>query len=375
MTIKGAVGTALFLACACSTSASAQTTQNLSIAPNFQGYKFGEGLGVTAANLLMLPLAYELPLGRSFSVDVYGAYAHGSVEIADEVYNMSGLVDTRVRANWTATPWAMLTFGVNLPTGNSKHSGEEAVVANVLATEVLGFREASWGLGLGITSGVATAYQLGGLGVGIGASYRVASEFEPRADTALKYTPGNETRLRLALDTNLGSSKLTGGVTYQNYARDELNGRDLFQPGPRWRADLALSFRTGASASWTLYAADIWRQHGDVTLQLTDPNGAVVRDSTFSTDKQNMLVAGLAGAVRLSSRMSLRPNADIRMLTREEQGGEGWIAGIGADVPLRLGALDLFPAVKFSFGELEGASDDRYRATGGEVGLTVRWSK
>ena len=357
------------------TAVLAQTTQNFSVAPNFMGFTFADGLGVSAASLLMLPVAYEIPITRTFSLDAYGAYARGSVEISDTVYSMNGFVDTRVRLNWTATPWAMITVGLNLPTGHSEKTSEEAIVANVLATEVLGFREASWGLGFGATTGLATAYQVGRFGVGLGASYRLASEFTPRADTTLSYTPGNETRVRLALDTNLGGSKLTGGVTFQNYTKDKLDGRDLFQAGARWRGDLALSFRTGSNASWTLYAADIWREHGDVTLQLTDGSGRAVRDSTFSTGKQNILVAGLAGAVRLSSSLSVRPNADVRFLTREEQGGEGWVAGVGGDVPLRWGSLDLFPAAKFNFGQLEAGTDDRFSATGGEVGLTIRWSR
>jgi hypothetical protein len=329
----------------------------------FQGYTFDDGLGIKAANLLLFPVAYDMPLGRS--IDLYSAYARGSAEVEDAVYTMTGFVDTRVRLNWNVQPWAMITFGLNLPTGNSNHTSEEAIVANVLATEVLGFREAAWGLGFGATTGLATAYRIGGLGIGMGASYRVASEFEPRADTSLKYTPGNETRLRLALEQGIGSSKLTAGVTYQNYTKDELDGQDLFQPGSRLRGDVAFSFRTGGAATWTMYAADVWREHGDVRFSESD--------STISTGKQNMLIAGIAGALRFSPGFSLRPSADIRRLSREEEGGEGWIAGIGTDIPLRMGSMDLFPTVKFLFGKLEGASDTSFRATGGEIGLTVRF--
>lgn len=344
--------------------------RSLSFAPNFHGYSFGDGLGVTSANLLMLPIALELPMTRTFSVDVYSAYARGRVEISDTVYSMDGPVDTRVRANWTATPWAIVTVGLNLPTGNSNHSSEEAVVANVLATEVLGFREASWGLGFGATTGLATAYRVGRFGLGLGASYRLASEFEPRADTAMKYTPGNETRVRLALDTNLGASKLTGGVTYQNYTEDKLNGRNLFQAGARWRGDVALSFRTGPSASWTLYAADIWREHGEVTT-LTSAGA----DSVFTTGQQNVLVAGLSGAVRMSPTLSLRPNADVRLLTREDGQGEGWVAGIGTDIPLRWRSIDVVPAAKVNYGKLEGGSDSKSSVVGGEIGFTLRWGR
>ena len=349
------------------------TQQSMGAAAHFQGFSFDRSLGVTAANLIMLPIAYELPIGRTLSIDFYSAYARGAVEVADTVYQLSGLVDTRVRANWAATPWAMITFGLNLPTGDAKHDSEEAVVSNVLATEVLGFREASWGLGLGATTGVVTAHNFGGVGVGLGMSYRVGSEFEPSADSALKYTPGNEARIRLAFDGNIGANKLTVGITWQNYSRDKLDGRDLFQPGQRWRADVAYSFRTGAAATWTLYAADVWRQHGDVSIQLIDPSNSAVRDSTFSTGQQNVLVAGVSGAVRFSPRFSVRPSADLRVLTREEIGGGGWVAGVGADVPLRWRSVDLFPAAKLFFGQLQAADPEKHSAVGGELSVSLRW--
>jgi hypothetical protein len=321
----------------------------------------------------MVPVAYELPLGRSVSLDFYSAYARGAVEVADTVYHLNGFVDTRVRANWAATQWAMITLGLNIPTGDSRHDAEEAVVSNVLATEVLGFREASWGLGFGATTGIATAYRLGGLGVGLGASYRLGSEFEPSADTSLTYTPGNEARIRLALDGTVAGNKLTAGITYQNYTRDKLDGRDLFQPGQRWRADVTYSFRTGAAATWTLYAADVWREHGNVQVQLVDPISNTARDSTFSTGKQNVFVAGLAGAIRFSPGFSLRPSADLRLLTREETGGEGWIGGLGTDVPLRWGTFDVFPSAKFLFGQLQGATEEKRSAVGAEISLSLRW--
>jgi hypothetical protein len=103
------------------------------------------------------------------------------------------------------------------------------------------------------------------------------------------------------------------------------------------------------------------------------PGNNIVRDSTFSTGKQNVLVAGLSGALRLSPRLSVRPAADLRVLTREEVGGEGWIAGLGADLPLRWGTVDVFPAGKILLGQLQAASPDKHGTVGGEVSLSFRW--
>lgn len=352
--------------------ATAQLAQkSLGASVHFQGYSFADGYPVTSANLLMTPVAFELPLGRTVSVDGYAAYAHGSVEVDRSVFNFTGPIDTRVRANWAATPWAIVTVGLNLPTGNSEHDQEEAVVASVLSTEVLGFREASWGLGFGATTGIATARRFGKVGIGFGASYRLSSEYKPHADSALTYSPGNETRLRLGFDTDIGTSKLTGGITLQHYADDQLDGRNLFQPGPRIRGDLAYSFRANANSSWTVYATDIWRQNGDVTLKAT--SGTSVRDSTFSAGRQNLLVTGVTGSLRLTSTFSIRPSADLRLISREAVGNEGWMAGIGTDVPLRYAGMDLFPSARLLFGQLSDQNNKTFGATGGEIALSVRF--
>jgi len=349
--------------------ASAQVAQkSLGAGVHFQGYSFAEGLGVAAANLFMVPVAVELPLTRTLTLDGYSAYAHGSVELEGQVFTMTGPVDTRIRASWAATPWAIVTVGLNLPTGNSSHDAEEAQVASVLATEVLGFREASWGLGFGATTGIATARRFGNVGIGFGASYRYASEYEPQADTALKYTPGNETRIRLGFDTDIGTSKLTGGLTWQNYAANQVDGRNLFQPGQRFRGDLAYSFRAGPTSSWTVFATNIWRQHGDLTLE--GVNG-IARDSTTGT--QNLLVTGIAGSMRLTPTLSLRPSADVRLISREDPGNEGWMAGIGTDVPLRFGGADVFPSARLLFGKLSAGADEKFSAKGVELGLSVRF--
>lgn len=339
---------------------------SFAISPTFQGYSFADGLPTKSATLALVPIGIQFKASQTLAFDVYSAYARGSVDLGGQTYNMQGLVDTRVRASVSVTPWAVLTAAVNLPTGNSAHDEEEAVVATVLSGELLGFREALWGTGFGATTGVATAFRAGSTGIGLGASYRVASEFEPSADSAFKYTPGNEVRVRLALDQNIGTSKLTLGGTFQNYSDDRLDGRDLFAPGNRWRGDLTYSFRAGTNSTWTLFATDIWRENGDVTLQST--NGTTTRDTVFEAGQQNLIVVGFAGALG-----GIRPSADVRMLSRESGNDEGWLAGLGFDIPMRRGSMDIIPTIRGSYGQMEGATDDRHNIMGGEVSLTLRW--
>lgn len=374
---------ALALAALAAASAQAQQGPSLGGGAQVQSYTFGDGLGVERATLYLLPMAYRHPFGDRLSLDLYGAYARGEVALggqgADTTYTLSGVVDTKIRANWTAAPWAVFSLALNLPTGNSGHSTEEAVVASILANDLLGFREANWGVGFGLTSGVATAYRVGEWGVGVGASYRLADEFEPRSDTSLSYSPGDEVRLRLALDRIVAGNKLTAGVSFQRFSTDQLDRRDLFQAGNRWRGDVTYSFRTGRAATWTAYLSDVWRERGDLTLDVVDQGGAIVGDTLVRTGHQNLLIAGLAGAINVSPALGLRPAADLRVQTRSEGGGTGWLAGVGADFPYRLRPdLSVVPQLRLQGGELDAATPEGgttvHGLFGAELGVTLRWT-
>jgi hypothetical protein len=319
----------------------------------------------------MLPLAYQFNASRTLAFDVYTAYARGNVSTGSSSHSLSGLVDTRVRATISISPSVSLITSVNVPTGKSQHDSDEAIVAAALSTELLGFREALWGTGFGITTGLATALKVNRTtGIGFGASYRLASEFEPGTDTTLKYTPGNEVRVRLALDKNIGSSKLTLGGTFQNYSEDQINGRNLFAPGNRWRGDATYSFRASNTSTWTLFATDVWRQNGDVSLPAPTAGG---RDSLFQAGQQNLAIFGLAGGMRLGSGTNLRPSADVRLLTRESGENEGWLAGLGTEIPMHRGGTDWIPNVRVTYGQLEGTTDKRHNFWGAEASLTLHW--
>ncbi len=358
--------------------ASQATEHAFGVGWQFQSYSFDEGLGAKVATLNMVPLAYSVPIGGRLGLDFYGAYADGRVERGGTTYLLQGMVDTRVRAIFQASPWAILTASVNLPTGNATHDEEEAVVASVLSTDVLGFREATWGTGGAVTTGFATAMEAGTWSLGLGASYRLSQGFEPTYGSSLTYEPGNEIRVRLGLDRNVGEGgKFTTGVTYQNFSEDQFETsagdmRNLFQAGSRIRGDMSYAFRSGRS-TWALYGVDIWREKGDAFLDLVDSQGTVVGDTTVVVGSQNLVVVGLNGSALLGS-LRVRPALDFRYQMREEDIGEGWLAGAGLDIPLRLfGSFDAFPRGRFSWGQLKASDGETRSLWGVEVGLMLRW--
>jgi hypothetical protein len=340
----------------------------------FQSFTFDEALGAKVANLLMIPMAYTVPMGERVGLDFFGAYAFGAVEKAGVNYELTGFVDTRVRATLKMSDWAVLTASVTAPTGHATHNDEEAVVASVLSTDMLGFREANWGTGAAVTTGFAAATQAGDWGIGFGASYSLSNGFEPTEGVSQTYTPGDEIRVRVGLDRNFGEGgKFTAGFTFQNYAEDEYAEKNLFQAGNRLRGDMSLAFRSGRS-TWALYAVNVYRDQGDAFLDLVDAQGAVVGDTTVTVGWQNLLVAGLNGSVPMGTTFRIRPSLDFRYQAREQTDGEGFLAGGGFDIPLRLfGGMDFFPRVRGSFGQMTAPDGESYTFWGVEGGVTLRW--
>jgi hypothetical protein len=340
---------------------------------DYMGYSFEEGLGADAAQLLMVPLAIRLPLFTGFSVDIFSAWAQGRVEQNNVQLKLSGPVDTNVKVSYRATPWALLSVGANIPTGNATHDTEEAVVASVLSADLYGFREATWGTGFALTSSVATAASAGGFGLGIAGAYAMRGEFEPASGDDLKYKPGSEARVRVGVDRNFGSSTLTVGTTFINYSADEA-GANLFQAGNRFRFDASYAFRAGDGV-WTIYAADVLRENGDVRVR--DALGAVQGDSIFTTAKQNMMVGGLIGTVGLGGGFFFRPHLDFKYQLREEadggDAGTGWVLAVGGDLPVRvMGGTEFFPKARVLFGSIRDPMGEAVSVLGMEFRGTLR---
>ena len=351
------------------TPAAGQESTRIAAGALYRGFTLDPTLSASRASLLLIPVAADFAVGRSLGIELYGAYASGSIERSGETLELSGPVNANARAVWAASPWARVSLGVSIPTGAAGRDEEEAQVAAILSTDLLGFREASFGTGAAVTTGVALAHRLGNWGVGWGGSYRLASDFEPLADTALAYAPGSQLMLRVAGDRNVGASgKLTLGASWQHFADDEF-ASNLFRPGPRLRADAAWAFRTGPGSTWSLFATDIWRRESEATLG----SGPGAIDTTV-TGSQNVLVVGAAGAVQAGG-MRLLPRTDVRLLSREDGVASGWLGSLGLGVPVRFGTVEALPRVQAMFGAIEASDGRRPGISGFEAELTLRWGR
>ena len=353
-----------------------QAQYAVGVGVDYLGYTFDEGLGADAAQLFMVPVAVRIPATDQLRFDIYSAWAEGRVEQDNNVFKLSGPVDTGVKASYAVTPWALVSVGANIPTGNSTHDGQEAIVASVLSTDLLGFREATWGTGFAVTSSVASATTAGGFGLGIAAAYAVRQSFEPSADVNVSYTPGNEARVRVGLDRNFGTSTLTGGATFINYSHDQADGVNLFRAGNRLRFDLGYAFRAGAGV-WTVYAANLMRSNGDLTVDIVDETGAPIDRTIVQTASQNLIVGGIMGTLGLGGGFVFRPHLDYRLQSREEMdgtdAGSGWMVAVGGDIPLRLfGGYEFFPKARVYMGSIRSVMGTDISTLGMEFKGTVR---
>lgn len=340
-----------------------------------QSFRFQEGMGASSATLYLLPVAYQLPLSRRALLEFYASHGTGSVEMDGRTYRLSAFTDSWMRASYTVGPKLVASVGLNLPTGHPTHDAQEAVVATVLSTDLLGFREASWGMGFAATGGLSTMRQLGPWSVSLGASYRRSGQFEPRADTGVVYAPGDEVRARAAMERTFASgSSLSIGVMAMEYTHDQLDGYNLFAAGPRVMLDASYAF-AALGTTWSVYGADIWRGQGQVTLPIISQGATVRTDSAYSVGQQNMVVAGIGGKVKLSSRLVLRPGADVRYQRGNEVGADGWVTSLGADLPLRIGPMEVFPSGRVLIGSLENRSRVQRRAGGMEFSLVTRMAR
>jgi len=353
----------------------------------FQSFDFDAGLGVDRAQLLMIPVAVRIPVRavNGLTFDIYSAWADGRVQVEDEELKLSGPVDTGVRAGIQATPWALVTVGVNLPTGAAQHDTEEALVASVMSADLFGFHEATWGRGFAATSSVAVASTVSGWGLGMAASYSLRGKFNPNSDdeattadeSALQYQPGHERRLRLGIDRNFGNSTMTLGGTFINYSEDQADGRNLFQAGNRFRVDGSLAFRASGGV-WTLYAADLVRENGDLSLVVLDALGDSTDVATQETPSQNLLVGGVTGHIALGGGFVFRPQVDGRLLSRTDaagsKAGSGWLVGMGGDIPVRIFGNDFFPKARVLLGKMKDPDDASVSLFGLEFSGTMRFN-
>jgi hypothetical protein len=337
---------------------------------HYQAFSFAEGSDVGTARLRIIPFAWQARLGPRVSLDGYAAYAHGTVHAVDTDFELKGPVDSWARLRWAARPGMVIAVGINFPTGVEKHTAEEAIVANVLSNDLLGFREGNWGAGASGTFGISTVRHFERGNLTIGGSFRTAGGFQASTDTNAVFNPGSEGRIRFGLDAMVKGGRFESGLTVQRFTVDKLDRKNLFQSGLRVRGDFG--YRRGA---WSFFAADLLRQRGDLTLPVVNIiDGSYIRDTSVVVGWQNLIILGANRGIQITPTKTFTPSVELKIRSREERFGRGWITAMGGSLPFVLSTMEVFPSVKVTRGLIIPAGDQSVaRAlTGLEVSFIAR---
>ena len=336
------------------------------VGATFESYRFAEeeAVGIRSLSLFSVPVAAAFPVGSQATVEVRSALARGSMETAaGETVEVAGLTDTEVRVGFRVPGTVTLqlqAIGV-LPTGNSTHTEEEAVLAGAVASDLLPFRVSNWGAGGGGGGLVSVSRSFGATAVGASASYLAGRAFEPLSGESFAYRPGDHLRIRGALDHNVeGGGRITVSLTLDRFSEDLLDDTNLYRAGNRVQTVASYSFRQGRTGSGVVYGGVFHRSQGTALL-----------DAAPAIPSQQLLLAG-GGLRRPSGGVTLVPTVDVRVHRTEDGVGQGWLPGAGLGVEVPAGGWVLVPTARVRHGRILVREGSESAVTGFELSLSSR---
>ncbi len=355
--------------CACAALRTAGSAQQLpgriGAGAAYETFTFDapERVGIESISLLTVPLAARLSLSRSVAVELSSAWASGRMVRTNGIESTkSGPTDTELRiVVGLGQDVFTITGAALLPTGSEALSPEEADVTGVIAADVLPFRISNWGTGGGAGINAAFARPLGEFAVGLSVGYVLAREFEPLTGDQATYRPGNQLSVRAAIDRTFGTAgKAALVVSMQRYAEDQVDGNNQFQPGTRYEGVASYAFAAGATGAAILYAGIQHRDAGEFAA------------STFVLPAQDLVLLG-GGLETRAGQVLIRPNADVRMLRRDNGTDQGYTASAGADLELPAGRFTFVPGLRGRFGNVAVQEGVESGLLGIDLALTVRF--
>ena len=333
------------------------------VAPQFQSIRIHGTIG-ERIDQLAIPVAVSVPIGRRLTIDVATAYA--SVEVAPlgragEGSTIRGLTDTNLRARWTfGSDAAVLSAGLDLPTGKSAIAEGEITAAGRIGNDFLAFPISNMGTGLAATAGAAVARPVGGwnLGAGVSARYSGAYDvYEGDAAPDVRYQPGSELRLRVGGDRPFAGGRLTLGLTYAGFGADEANGY-AYSTGDRWIAQGSYA-RVVQGADVVVSGWNLLRGEGRGLTSAPLPPENVL-------DLATMVGFSLSG-------IRLEPHLEGRLWSRD--GDEaGRLAMLGLRTRLEAFGMAFAPALTQTSGRLAAPDGSSASLSGTRVSLSIGYA-
>jgi hypothetical protein len=350
---------ALLLATAVPLAAQDPSSTAIILDPQYVSYQLGTGATARTISQLGVPFAVIVPFSDRFNIDISSSYANSQVKVPGQATStISGFTDAQVRGNLTlGDNAAVLTLGVNLPSGQYKVPDGQQAAAGQIGNDFLIYPVTSMGNGLAATGGIGFAQSLGTWNLGIGASFRYSTAFDAYQvqTSVLRFTPGNEARIRVGLDRPVGDGSFNVSVTYSKFGKDQADSTS-FATGDRALAQAALAVPMGSGSDLLLSAWDLYRGVGQ---QL----GA-------SSPWENVGNAGVAIGFQMGD-LYVQPNIEER-IWNVDGNKAGLLTNAGVRLRFALAGLSVNPSATYSFGSLYTIGEPATDLTGFKASLLIR---
>jgi len=303
------------------------------------GYDFASSYPTKSIQQVAVPLAFIMPIGGRFSLDLGSYYAYTKVQpTSGASQSLSGFTDTQLRLSYVMGRDAVVaSFMVNLPTG--KKTTLNSLLLGYAANNFLLFPVNAYSNGTSVTGGLAFAKTAGGWNLGLAGSVRYNTEYQPFSDVDSTYQPGLEGRVRAGADRLVGRSRLQAGFTFSTFGTDQAGGVNVGvnQPGNRYIGELSLASPVGAG-SMSFYAWDFYRaQKGSV--------------SPSAVAHENVFTGGISGSWPLARKLAFEPGAEARIWAPNDGMGNFFSGSLG--LRWTMGShLTFTPTGRYGFGKV-----------------------
>ncbi len=357
-----------------------------SASPLLQSWTFGDGalqdgIAVSAARQLAIPVSLQFPIGNRVRVEATGAFMQATVEGIDSVggarnAQISGPTDVRIRSLVRFTESVAITVGINVPTGNATLNGDGLLVMRTIGAPSLGASVPTLGIGFGATAGMVVGQRVGRWAVGGAVSAEQRSAYTPfeaalfGAETELR--PGNALHLSLGASGFVGESRLNLVSGLDLFSGDEVEVRptnvdattSAYTLGPQVTSGISLDVATTRARSLRVSASHRWRG------RFTGPDDEKVAGSAahFIESSVDAVLGRPSGAgfvVGVNARYASPLDLETAFITSGVSGVGGTLG-----INVRRGAVTWEPIVRLFVGSLS-AGDASPSMTSLTVALSV----
>lgn len=328
--------------------------------PQFVSYQLGKGSTALTISQFAVPFAVIVPFNDRFNIDVSSSYANSQVKVpGTATSSIAGLTDTQLRGNYTlGDDFAVITLGLNLPTGQYRVPDGQQVAAGQIGNDFLVYPVRSMGNGLAGTGGIGIAQTLGAWNLGVGASFRYSTQFDAYQvqSAVLRFTPGTEARLRVGLDRPVGDGSFYVSLTYSKFGNDQA-ADSTFGTGDRALAQSALAIPIGENKDLLLSMWDLYRAVGQELGDEPSPS-------------ENVGNLGVAIGFQRGG-LYIQPNIEGRTWYYDGANG-GFLTNAGVRLRFEVAGLSVNPSAAYSFGSLHNIGAPATDVTGFKASLLIR---